>query len=187
MAAHGCALVNLLCVLEACRKDLAIHSVILKLTYDLSNNCGAVTDDVVKSVNVGCYEISSCLCSHKSLSGSEDSGHGNTNAQLLEHHSCLKSLLAYRDLNVELTAKLLLQQLCFLNYLFSLGLSGLNVEHLVLANDGSDVLNQLPEVSLSLCDDRGVGGNTCKGVKLITMLYCRKISGVKNVYHLISP
>ena len=185
VTSDACALVNLFCVLEACGKNLAIRAVVFKLVYDLCNHLTAVADDVVKAVNVGSYEIRTCHSSHKSLSGGKDRGHGDTNADFLEHHGSLETLFADRDLYKEGAAKSFLEKLCFLNDLLCLFLGGLDMEHLVGTDDASDLLNERPEIGICLGDNRGVGGNACQGIEFVTMFDCRKICGVENVDHVL--
>ena len=55
-------LVNLLNILEACRKNLCVQIVCSENVNDFMNNIDAVGNDIVKTVDIRCNEVSSRGC-----------------------------------------------------------------------------------------------------------------------------
>ena len=185
VAANYCTVKNLLCGLEACRKDLALGAGGSKDLCDICYGANAVSRDILKTAYVGSNVCCACVRCEHSLSCGKNCGNGDAVALVGEGLAGSETNGGRRNLNegVLLVAQESDDSLCLLDDLLILGLGDLYVEFLLLADDSADILKESEKVATLLCENGGVSGYALDGEEGVEILDVLKVCGVKNDSH----
>ena len=141
MATYSCTLIYLLNIFKACGYDLAIKTENLKLIYNFGHHIASVCTDIIKTVNIWSYKISSCFCRDKRLGRSENGCHKHTYSLRFNNRCSFKTCLTNRHFDIEIATNSFLKCYSILNYTLSGFFKCLNAEHFIGSNNISYLFN----------------------------------------------